>query len=149
MKAERLMTSPVITVTSDTTVYEIACLLMNHRINSIPVINDEDQVIGIVSKDDLFLKQRRLRLMESGIPTLFSEIVNPSDIVEIYRQSSHIRASNVMSTDIVCVDVEDDVGEVAWLIVQRHVDMTPVLRNGRLAGTISRRDLLKVIAKRP
>jgi CBS-domain-containing membrane protein len=61
-EGQQLMTSPVITVKSDTTVYEIARLLTTHCINNVPVINEEDQVIGVVSKDDLFLKQRRLRL---------------------------------------------------------------------------------------
>lgn len=143
MKAEQLMTTPVIAVKSSTTVYEIASLLMTHRINSLPVIDDEDHVIGLVTKDDLFLKERHYRL-DLKIPTLFKEIVNLPELVEAYKQSGHICAEDVMLRDPVCVDVDDELGAVAWTMIQQHVHMAPVLRNGKLVGVISRRDLLKL-----
>ena len=53
MKAKDVMTTEVLTVTPDTTVEEIAKLMLEHRISGVPVADEQGAVLGIVSEGDL------------------------------------------------------------------------------------------------
>jgi CBS-domain-containing membrane protein len=53
MNAQEAMTRDVITVGPEATVGEIAALLVRHRISAVPVVSDDNRVIGIVSQTDL------------------------------------------------------------------------------------------------
>ena len=53
MRARDVMTSPVFTVAPDTPVTEIAEMLISKRISAVPVVDDQERVIGMVSEGDL------------------------------------------------------------------------------------------------
>src|SRR2546423_1797200 len=53
MRARDIMTSPVITVRSGTTVQDAAALLAARRFTALPVVDDDDRLIGIVTEADL------------------------------------------------------------------------------------------------
>ena len=53
MRAKDVMTSPVVTVTPETMVPQIAKLLIERRISAVPVVDQGERVIGIVSEGDL------------------------------------------------------------------------------------------------
>ncbi len=57
--AKEVMTKHVVTVRPNTTVDEVARLLMTHRITGVPVTDDEGRVLGIVSEFDLLAKHGR------------------------------------------------------------------------------------------
>lgn len=148
MKAYRVMTKDVITVRPDTTVEEIAHLLSTHRISAVPVVDDDHRVIGIVSESDLFLKEKGIPFSAVKLPALFKQWVEPSRLAEIYEGARHHTAADVMTSQVVCVDANDDIGHVAWLMAQRNLKRVPVLRDGKLVGIITRADLIRLLAKR-
>lgn len=147
MKTREIMTREVIRIHVDTTVNEIARLLSEHRIGSLPVVDEEDRVIGIVSESDLFLKEKGMPFSAVKVPTLFQRWVDPDRLTEIYEGARHHTAADVMTTEVVCVDVEDTVGHAAWLMAQRNIKRIPVLENGKLAGIISRADIIRLLAR--
>jgi CBS domain-containing protein len=53
VNARQLMTSPVISIRDTATLTEVATLMVDRRINPIPVLNDDLMVVGIVSRSDL------------------------------------------------------------------------------------------------
>ncbi|MGE0716933.1 MAG: CBS domain-containing protein, partial [Alphaproteobacteria bacterium] len=53
MKARDVMTAPVVTVGPDTSVTEIARLLVERGISAVPVVDDAGRPVGIVSEGDL------------------------------------------------------------------------------------------------
>ena len=53
LTAADVMTTAVITVTPETAIHEIAKLLCDHHISGVPVIDDEERLLGIVSEGDL------------------------------------------------------------------------------------------------
>lgn len=63
-------------------------------------------------------------------------ILAGTPVNEIGEGLRHHSAADVMTTEVVCVDVEDTVGHVAWLMAQRTLKRTPGLKNGKLAGII-------------
>jgi CBS domain-containing protein len=147
MKTQEIMTQDVVRIHADTPVNEIAKLLSKHRIKSLPVVDEEDRVLGIVSESDLFLKEKGMPFSAVKVPTLFQRWVDPDRLTEIYESAHHHTAADVMTTEVVCVDVEDTVGHVAWLMAQRNIKRIPVLKNGKLAGIISRADIIRLLAR--
>ena len=142
------MTKDVTTVRPDTTVEEIAHLLTTHRISAVPVVDDDHRVIGIVSESGLFLKEKGIPFSAVKLPALFRQWVDPGQLAEIYEGTRHHTANDIMSKDVICVDDNDDIGHVAWLMAQRSLKRVPVVRDGKLVGIISRADLIRLLAKR-
>jgi acetoin utilization protein AcuB len=54
LKVKKIMTKDVIAVPSDFTVEETADLLLRHKISGVPVLDKEDQVVGVITQDDIF-----------------------------------------------------------------------------------------------
>lgn len=51
--ARELMTSPVVNVDKDATVNDLATIMIEHNVNPVPVVTDDNQIVGIVSRKDL------------------------------------------------------------------------------------------------
>ena len=147
MKTQDIMNRDVISIRADTTVDEIARLLSEHRIGGLPVVDDDNRVIGIVSESDLFLKEKGMPFSAVKVPTLFQRWVDSERLIEIYESARHHTAADVMTTEVVCVDVEDTVGHAAMLMAQRNIKRVPVLQNGSLAGIITRADIIRLLAR--
>ncbi len=145
MKAYNVMTEDVIAVRAETTVKEIARLLTKNRIGGVPVVNDEREVIGMVNKGDLFLKQKRVPYVGMTAPALFDRFVNPENIAEKYEEASDLTAADVMTKAVVTVDAWDEVGQVAETMTQHNVRRVPVVRGGKLVGIISRSDIINLL----
>jgi len=63
-------------------------------------------------------------------------ILAGTPVNEIGEGPHHHFAEDVMTTEVVCVDVEDTVGHTTWLMAQCTLKRTPGLKNGKLSGTI-------------
>jgi CBS domain-containing protein len=146
MKACDLMSPDVIKIRAETTVDQIVKLLNEHRIGGVPVVDDEDRVIGMVSESDLFLKEKGMPFSAVKVPTLFKRWVDPDRLTEIYEGARHHTAADVMTTEVICVDVNDTIGHVAWLMAQRNIKRVPVLQDGVLVGMITRSDIVRLLA---
>jgi CBS domain-containing protein len=53
VNARQLMTSPVISIRSTATLTEVATLMVERRINPVPVLDEQNHVVGLVSRSDL------------------------------------------------------------------------------------------------
>ena len=131
-----IMTKKVVTVTPETSVAEIANLLLEHKISAVPVIDDEQHILGIISEGDL------LGRPPSGSPRgwwlrLFSE--NAACLEEI-ATARHLKARDVMASPAVTVGEETPIDILATLMRRRRVKRLPIVRDGRLVGIVSRTD---------
>ncbi|MEW5979292.1 MAG: CBS domain-containing protein [Acidobacteriota bacterium] len=147
MKAKEVMSADLITVKPSTTVKEIAGLFSKHRIGSVPVLDDRGQLVGLVTETDLFLKKKGIPFSLVKAPTLFQQWVDADRIEEIYEQSRHHTAEDVMTRVVVCAQADQEVGDVACLMVRHGVKHIPVLQNDRLVGMITRQDLIRSLVE--
>jgi CBS domain-containing protein len=138
------MTSQVVTATPQMTVQDVAKLMINNRISSIPIVDADRQVVGIVTEGDL------LRRAETGTErprSPWSEWFSPhSRLAAEYIKSHARRVVDVMSADVVSVTELVTLGEIADLMETRRIKRVPVLHDGKLVGIVSRADLLRVLA---
>lgn len=147
MKVSDVMTPDVITVRADTAVDEIARLLTKHRINAAPVVDDEFHVIGMAGEDELFLKEKGISFSLVKLPTLFKQWVDPSRLEEIYANSRHNTAADVMNRGVISADAGDDIGQAATLMLKHKLTSLPALREGKLEGIVSRADILRLLTR--
>lgn len=147
MRAKDGMTRNVIAVRPDTTVEEIARLLTEHNISSVPVTDADGHVLGIVTENDLFLKEKGIPFSAVKLPALFKQWVDPVRLAEIYENARHHTAADVMTREVVCVDADEDIGHVAWMMAQRDLRRVLVQENGVLVGIITRGDILRLLTQ--
>lgn len=129
MKAADVMTSPVITIPELTPVPVAAALLAAHGFTAAPVVDSRQRMVGIVTESDLV----RGRIAPEWATT---ESVPAAATV-----------SGVMTPDPLSAGPEDDLAEVVWLMQDGSVRSVPVVRDGKLVGIVTRRDVLRVIAR--
>ncbi len=139
MSAADIMTRKVVTVRPDSAAGTVARLLLDHHIGAVPVIDDDNRVIGIVSQADL------LGRPAAGSPRawwlrLFSDKVL---CLEEIANAAELTASDVMTRRVVTISQEAPIALVAGLMHRHRMKCLPVVRDGRLVGIVSRGDLLK------
>ena len=145
MNAADIMTSPVITIGPETSVREIAALLLEWRISGVPVV-EKGRLIGMVSEADLLHRHEigtdRVKRTGSWWLRLFSAGPTLADYVK-----SHARkARDVMTHEVVSVAADTPVAEIADLLESRGIKRVPVLRGERLVGIVSRANLTQALA---
>lgn len=146
MQAQDVMTTKVISVGPETPVAEIAKLLLDLRISAVPVLADDGRLLGIVSEGDLIHGLGSAGAKRSWWLDL---LASPEARAQEYLKSHGRRARDVMTRAVVSVDPETPLPEIARLLEARRIKRVPVLRDGRLAGIVSRADLLRAFAVQP
>lgn len=122
------MTSPAVTVGPDTTCREAARLLAAHGISAMPVLDGDGRLLGIVSEADLLPLETR-----------------PDP--DAAPRPSRARVEAVMSREVSAVEHDAGIPLVAQLMLQMVRKQLPVLEGGRVVGVVSRRDLVRLLAR--
>ncbi|MGW2512648.1 CBS domain-containing protein [Streptomyces scopuliridis] len=129
-----LMTAEVFSVVSATSFKEVAKLLAEHDVSGLPVLDDEDRVVGVVSESDLLSRQAAEHPVTDAAP---EATTTPGSAEE------EVTAAEVMSAPAVTVRAGETVPEAARLMTRRGVERLPVVdEEDRLVGIVTRRDLL-------
>ncbi|CAG7613894.1 CBS domain-containing protein [Actinacidiphila bryophytorum] len=137
-----LMTHSVFRVRSDTHFKEIAKVLADHDITAVPVVDDSDRPLGMVSEADL-LRRESSRPDPAG---LLSDLDTPG---EESAGPVATTAGGLMSSPAIIAHPEWSVVQAARVMDRGHVKRLPVVDEiGRLIGIVSRADLLRVFLRR-
>jgi CBS domain-containing protein len=144
MRAKDVMYRAVATTTPETTVEEVARLMINLRISGVPVLDKNGQLVGIITEGEL------LRRAETGTErrrSRWSEWFSTNSRMAAEYVKSHARrVEDVMTREVVSVEELASLGEIAELMETRRIKRVPVVRNGKIVGIVSRADLLQVLA---
>ncbi|SHF70636.1 CBS domain-containing protein [Streptoalloteichus hindustanus] len=135
MRAKDVMTSPVITVSPATPVKAAAALLAAHGLTALPVVDDDERLVGIVSEADV---------VRDRIP--------PDPRTRLYRDTSPSSPApptvgEVMTTPVSAVPAGADLADVASMMLSEGIRSVPVVGGPRLVGIVTRRDLVRVLAR--
>lgn len=119
MIARDIMTRTVYTIQPEATAQEVAQLLAEHRISGVPVVDERDNIIGIVTEADIISKVTR----------------------------EGLTVADLMSREVIAVDEEMSASDIACLLTERRIKRVPVVREGRLMGIVSRGDIVRAVAE--
>lgn len=138
MRAEDIMSSPVVTVRPGTPAKAATSLLASYGFTALPVVDEEDRLVGIVTEADLI----RNRVIPDPRRLIWHE--NRDDGPSTRAPAT---VDGVMTTPVVSTARGADASFVAKVMLDEHLRSLPVLDGARVVGIVSRRDLLRTLAR--
>ena len=144
MFAKDIMTLNVITVGPDTPINEIAKLLIERRISAAPVVDEDNQLVGIVSEGDLVHRIRGDHEMPRS--WWLSLIGDPSDVPREYIRSHGKTAKDVMTKEVVTATSFTSIAELAELLETKKIKRLPIVEAGKLVGIVSRANIIQALS---
>jgi CBS domain-containing protein len=137
-----VMTANPRSVTASAPLDQVASLLLSSSFTGVPVVDNENRPIGIITQGDLLYK--------ADMPLRIG-LLNLSDrsFVDKVLQSLSVKnAAQVMTTEVITVSSESKVTEAVHRMIDQHVKRLPVVdQSGKLVGMISRVDIFRTITK--
>lgn len=137
-----VMTVDPVTVRANASFKEIAARLRELHVSAFAVLDADDTVIGVVSEADLLPKEA-LEAGYEGHPGPLARLRHPAE----RKKAAGMTAADVMSRPPLTVGPFDLVSHAAHLMYDHGLTCLPVVEQGRLAGMVSRGDVLSVFGR--
>jgi len=118
---DKIMTKKVITIQKDAPVCEAANLLVNNKISGLPVLNENDHLVGIITEKDI-------------MHLLLEEYISEMDPV-----------SKFMTHDVKHFSATESIANVTKFLLNSHYRRVPIVSRNKVIGIVARRDVLKLI----
>ena len=144
MKVTELMTSTVITIDAESTIEEAAIIMVTNGVSCLPVLDDLNQVVGILTHTDFGFHKKYLP-MADHLYTLMGSWVDPETLEKVARNVSSKIVKDVMIQPVVTVQEDALVSTVADLMMTKKINRVPILRDKTLIGIITRHDFMKLM----
>lgn len=146
MVARDVMKTDLVTAHPGDSVRAAAQVMLDRGYGALPVVDDEGKLVGLISETDV---------LALCIPGYLRETADLSFLPRTFQfpvadgeELDTTTVGEVVRTDILQVVEEDEhLLEVVRIMVQRHVRRCPVVRDGKLIGIISRRDLMQMLVR--
>lgn len=145
MKAKDAMTSPVVSALPDTSLAEVAQLMLGKGIGSVLVVDKEGRLVGIVTESD-FLKERGVPFSTFRAPMLLGRFLGSDGLEAVLAEAKSTRIEEIMSSPVHAVGPEEPLSRVLELMLAYDINHVPVVDGeGKPMGIITRFDLLRLL----
>jgi CBS domain-containing protein len=146
MKARDVMTPNVVSVPADLSVPEVAKIMLDRRISAVPVVDPSEHVVGVISEGDLIRRPE----LETDKPRSrwLRFFMSDEDRARDFVKTHGLRAKDVMSQPVVSVSPDATLTDIVNLMTSRRIKRVIVLEHGKLAGVVTRSDLLRTLHAR-
>lgn len=136
MEVRDIMTRDVTTASPGMPLREAADILIRRRLRAVPVIDDEAHVLGILTDGQLMTRFLPvLEAADAGDPVADAGIV-----------TGNVR--DIMERTVMCVNEDEPLANVIRLMLDKQIERFPVVREGRLAGFLTRGDIIRRLLRR-
>lgn len=144
-----VMTDQVVSIHAATPFKEVADTLIVNDISAVPVVDDEGRVLGVVSEADLMRKEEfREQYYREGYEPHSRFFRRGTAASEARRKASGETAADLMTAPAVTIRPESSAVRAARVMEEHGVKRLPVVdEDGKLAGIISRRDIVRVFVR--
>ena len=144
MQARDIMTTSVISVPLEGQIEDAVRLMLDHNISALPVVDAEGDLKGLVSEGDLM---RRVRETDGPRRSWWLEVLGGSgDAARDFVKLKSHRVEDVMTRDVVSVEEDTNVAEIARLLEKHRIKRVPVVRFDKVVGIVSRANLLHALS---
>src|ERR1700741_995330 len=134
MQVKDVMTPNVICIGANEPVLKAARLMLQNRISGLPVIDKDDELVGIVTEGD-FLRRGELGTQRRR-PKWLEFIIGPGRLADEYVHTAGRKGEEVMTPGPMTVKENDSLQAVVELMERRHIKRLPVMRAGHLVGIV-------------
>lgn len=154
--SKEVMTSPVISVKPDTSLKRAAEILDENSFSGLPVTDDEERLIGIVSETDILRYTQQIigqplrdphHVFTKGKEVLHVDITHRG--VEVIELVASTTVEYLMTTEVISVKETDPLYKVSMLMYEHSINRIPVTDDDdRLSGIITRADLIRALVEK-
>lgn len=145
--ARDIMTRDVVTVRKGTSVEGALKLMAEHHISGLPVVDTDGSLVGVITQSDLLLKESIAPPQQAEPTGVFAR--EPVAVDEAYRRSHSQLVEEAMTTKVIAFMEDSLVSDIARAMIERMINRVPIVREGKVVGIISRRDVVKAMAHGP
>jgi len=149
-----VMTPAVIKVSKDATLCEATALMSLKKVSGAPVVDSDDNLVGILSESDVleFAVSKEgmgLDIGQVSVASLpYDRLVRDEMLCKRYKGVGEAKVGDVMSTEIVSIDADESVEKAMETMVRMGVNRLPVHKGGKLVGIITRQDVLIALCRK-
>ena len=143
LKATDIMTKDVITAKNETTIEELARLLIEHKISGVPVIDDDNQLIGIVTENDLIKKNKRFHI--PTIVRLFDAyfLLDSGKVEDEIKKMVATTVGEICTRKVLSISADTTLEEIATIMAEKHIHLLPVLKDNEVVGIVGKADVVR------
>ena len=145
--ASDIMTGDVATVTLDMPISEVASLFHKNKISGAPVVDAENNLVGIVTESDLIDQNKKLHI--PTVVAIFDAVIYLESLRHFEKELKKMtgtKVKDVYTTPVVSVNVDTPINEIASIMADRHFHTLPVLDGGKIVGIVGKDDIIKTMA---
>lgn len=128
LKVMDIMSRFAITTSPGTNITDLAHLLMRFKISGVPVMGDNQEILGIVTATDLF----------NTMEELFLKLHSGDDSGEFQK----ISVEDIMTKDVFTISDEASLYEAIQLMQEENIHTLPIINGKDIVGIIGRRDVI-------
>jgi CBS-domain-containing membrane protein len=146
--AKEMMTKEVITVTKNTSIKDLSDLFIKHKVNGFPVLDEDDQLIGIVTEKNLIEQSKNLHI--PTVIALFDAVIyleSGKKFEEEVTRYNATQVKDIYTSNVVTVSPEVGINEIASLMAEKGVHSIPVVDGKKILGIVGKLDIIKGLAQ--
>jgi CBS-domain-containing membrane protein len=139
-----VMSKNVIAVKKDTKVSELIEILTKNRISGVPVVDEENRVLGIVIEADLLFTTKTGKIR--GLRDFLKRLIGEEYSTLATPLSGDLKVEDIMTSPVITASPDMDIEEASKILSEKRIKRLPVVdENGKLIGIITRHDLVSAI----
>jgi CBS domain-containing protein len=143
MRVQDVMTVEVVTARRETSLKDAARELAERGISGMPVVDEAQAVLGVLSEGDVLGKERPAAPDDGGAAARFFRHEDP----EARRALDARTVGDAMSSPAITIEPHWPLATAAEQMVEQGVNRLPVVQQGRLVGIVTRADLVRAFAR--
>lgn len=146
MRVKEIMSDNPITVSGGMEIIKAAKILLDRRINGMPVVDEAGKVVGILCQSDIIAQQKKI-----PVPSLFSfldgyiSLSSAKSLEKAVRKIAATTVADAMTPNPVTVGPDSSIETVAALMVDHNLHTLPVVEKGVLVGVVGKEDILRTL----
>ncbi len=146
LTAREIMTTKVVTVTTETSLKDVARIFVETNYSNLPVLDENGRLVGVISETDLVEQQKPLHIptvvaLLDGVFYLDSEKRFEEEVARV----TATLVSELLKGKLITCSPEHTVRELAGLMSKHRVHLLPVVENDSMIGVVARLDLIKAM----
>lgn len=111
-------------ISMHTDLFKAIDMLLEYKLSALPVVNDEGQLVGVISEGDC-------------LKAILS--------LTYYEEEKGGKVNDYMCEDVITVNIDADIIGIANMIIEKDLYCLPVIQGNKLVGQISRTDVLRAV----
>lgn len=135
-----------VSVSDQAPMRDVVRIMAEADTSGVPVVNDAGEVVGFVSDGDVaaYLGKNELSFFDPSFTLI--RFADSTDFKARLEDLLELSVMNVATHHAITVQDTDSIDEACHILAERRIKKVPVVRNGKLVGTLSRRNIIRAIA---